>query len=157
MSRTDLASSPRQVKTRLIGLRLVLSALLPMALVGCFRAEEPAQVIVDETHVGWGEYYSRAEVVALPVDGGGITLRHEAIPTFLSIKGEMVGMQPMQMPFPLGEGVSIEGIEVGDKVEFTFEVDWDPGFFIVSISALPEETELDFSKKDPPTVYETGP
>ncbi len=150
-------SGPRQVSTHSIGWRLLLAALLPMALVGCSRSEEPTQVVVDETHIGSGVYWARGLVVALPVDGGGITLKHEAIPTFLSVKGEMVGMKPMQMPFPLGEGVSIEGIEVGDKVEFTFEVDWDPGFFILSISALPQETELDFSKKDPPTVYETGP
>lgn len=156
MDNTNPTSCSKHAKTS-TGLRLVLAALLPMALVGCFRSEEPAQVIVDETHIGWGEYAARGLVVALPVDGGGITLKHEAIPTFMSVKGELVGMQPMQMAFPLGEGVSIEGIEVGDKVRFTFEVDWDPGFFIVSISALPQETELDFSKKDPPTVYETGP
>ena len=136
---------------------LVLAALVGLTLAGCFRSEEPVQIEADELHIGWGVYFTRALVVALPADGQELELKHEAIPTFLSIKGEMIGMQAMQMPFPLGEGVSIEGIEVGDKVEFTFEVDWDPGYYIVSISALPDETELDFSKKDPPTVYNTGP
>ena len=157
MNRAVSGTDARHIRTHKIGWGLVLAALVPLTIAGCPRNEESAQVVVDEIHIGWGVYSVRAMVVALPVDGGGITLKHEAIPMFVDIKGDIVGMQPMQMAFPLGEGVSIEGIEVGDKVEFTFEVDWDPGFFIVSISTLPDETELDYSKKDPPTVYETGP
>jgi Cu/Ag efflux protein CusF len=135
---------------------LVAALAVPMALSGCFR--EPAPTEPEQSdHVGWGIYDARGIVVALPADGEDLMLKHEAIPTFRNIEGELVGMNSMQMPFPLGEGVSLEGIEVGDMVAFTFEVDWDPAYFIRSIEVLPEETELDFSAQEVPTVYETGP
>lgn len=128
------------------------AAIVP--LTNC--SKEPV-VVLPPLHVGWGQYDSRAIVIALPADGNDLVLKHEAIPTFMSIEGECDGMQAMQMPFPLGEGVSLEGLNVDDIVTFSFEVDWDPGFFITSISVLPEETELDFSYVEPATIYITGP
>ena len=157
MNRAGPGTDPMRAGMRVIAWRLVLAACIPLTLSGCFRDEEPEPAQVGEYHIGWGVYSTRGLVVRLPANGQDLELKHEAIPMFISINGEPIGMQAMQMPFPLGEGVSIEGIKVGDKVEFMFEVDWDPGYFIVSISALPDETELDFSDRDPPTVYETGP
>lgn len=138
---------------------LALAVAVPMSLVslgGCSKEPEPT-AIEQGLHVGWGVYDVRGVVVSLPEGGADLVIRHEAIGHFVSIKGEMVGMQAMQMPFPLAAGVSLEGIGVDDLVAFTFEVDWDPSYAIIAIEVLPAGTELDFSFKEVPTVYETGP
>lgn len=50
-----------------------------------------------------------------------LQIQHEEIPHFVGWDGKVVGMQEMTMPFPLAPGVSLQGIAVGDAVEFTFE------------------------------------
>jgi hypothetical protein len=75
-------------------------------------------------------------------------IRHEAIPDFKGMDGEVWpgGMESMTMSFAVADGVSIEGIAVGDKVEFVLVVDWakKPTQWITEIVELPAETELDF-------------
>ena len=72
-------------------------------------------------------------------------MRHEAMPGFVGIDGEVVGMESMTMPFPVGEGVELDGVEVGDKVGFTLEVEWegDPPYRITRVEELGAETVLD--------------
>lgn len=93
-------------------------------------------------------YDSRGVVVSLPIAGQPATsfqIHHEALPGFQNKQGEVVGMGSMQMPFPLGEGVSIDELTVGDKVSFRFEVRRDTWrYAIVSIERLSGDTELDF-------------
>ena len=57
-------------------------------------------------------------------------------------------MNSMIMPFPLGEGVSLEGFTIGQPVEFDWEVDWEgsPPYYITSLRPLPDDTVLDFEK-----------
>jgi Cu/Ag efflux protein CusF len=57
----------------------------------------------------------------------------------------------MTMPFPVAEGVSLEGIAPGDAVEFTFEVTWQPraGYRVTEIHELPAGTEIDFGSPPP--------
>lgn len=152
MKRNDCS----QLGGRSVTLLLVAVAILPLTLANCSKKSTPP-VALPRDHVGWGEYKSQAIVIALPSDETELILKHEAIPYFVSIEGELVGMQAMEMPFPLGEGVSLDGIQVDSIVKFTFEVDWNPSYFITSITVLPAETELDFSDREPPTVYHTGP
>ena len=59
----------------------------------------------------------------------------------------VLGMKSMTMAFPVGEGVSLEGIEVGDLVTFTFVTVWGenyPEYRVTEITELPAETELEF-------------
>ncbi|MEO0586696.1 MAG: hypothetical protein AAF078_03565, partial [Planctomycetota bacterium] len=49
--------------------------------------------------------------------------------------------------FPLGEGVSADGLAPGDKVEITFEVVWTgpQPWYATEIAPLPANTELDLT------------
>lgn len=128
-------------------LRVIGLAVCVVLFGGCRekKAEKPTVV---------HSYTVRGQVVTVPVAGDPRTefsARHEAIPEFKGPGGEL-GMNTMVMPFPLKDGVSLDGIEVGDKVEITFEViydtakqtpvDWDA----VGVKELPAETELNFSE-----------
>jgi len=133
---------------------LSLSLILLAAACSGGDAPQPA----DETQGGWGvgaeidRYTVRGEIVSLPGPGGrgAFDVRHEAIPDFRSSDGEVVGMGSMTMPFPLAEGLSLDGFAVGDKIEFTLEVNWDPEATppqrVTRVQKLPAETDLDFGE-----------
>jgi len=98
-------------------------------------------------------YVVRGEVRGLPDPANPateLTIRHESIAHFRGPGGRL-GMNTMTMPFPVAEGVSLEGIGVGDAVEFTFEVDFDTekdrpsGFRLTEIRRLGEGTALEFT------------
>jgi Cu/Ag efflux protein CusF len=94
-------------------------------------------------------YEMRGEVTRLPSAGmEAVDVRHEAVPGFVDMDGQAVGMTSMTMPFPLGDGVELDGIEPGDKVDFTLEVEWDgdPPYRIIRIEKLPADTMLDFGR-----------
>lgn len=124
---------------------------LPFGLAACGGgSESPPEAEAPEGDVA--RYTVRGEVVQLPAPdspAAQLHIRHEAIPDFRA-GGEVVGMDSMTMPFPVGEGVSLEGLSTGDKIEFTFETRYAPdtqlveGFRIVRITPLPAETELHF-------------
>lgn len=78
-----------------------------------------------------------------------VLLHHEAIPDFKDDRGEVVGMDSMAMPFHPADPSLLDGLEVGDKVKFAFEISWDGSASVrlVRIEKLPSETELDFGKK----------
>lgn len=57
-------------------------------------------------------------------------------------------MKSMTMGFPIAEGISFDGFEVGDKVEFTFAVNWSGGraaWEITDLVKLDPSTEIDYS------------
>lgn len=99
-------------------------------------------------------YTARGEVKSVPDGSGGagnhLRIHHEALPDFVGYDGEVVGMASMTMPFPAADDVEIGDLEVGDKIEFTFEMDWDgsPAYQIVEIRRLPPDTELDFGQEE---------
>ena len=100
-------------------------------------------------------YTVRGQVTQLPDPanpGTGLYLNHEAIDDFVSRDGEMVGMDPMTMSFLVDEKVSLEGIGVGDVVEFKLHVDWsDDGIAeIVELRELPPGTKLVYRAAKPP-------
>ncbi|MEM1167059.1 MAG: copper-binding protein [Planctomycetota bacterium] len=71
--------------------------------------------------------YNTSGVVAqLPTSSGDLQVRHELIPDFRETLNQDPpgGMPAMTMPFPLGEGVSLDGLQPGDHVELTFDVDY---------------------------------
>ncbi|MES1241677.1 MAG: copper-binding protein [Acidobacteriota bacterium] len=99
-------------------------------------------------------YTTRGQVIQLPDPanpGTGLTLNHEAIDQFVDRQGELVGMDPMSMPFPVAKGVSLEGIQVSDIVELKLHVDWsaEPAAEITEIRELPAGTKLDFRAAKP--------
>lgn len=138
----------------------LLAAMLVLLLVGCGERDgtdaSNGNDPYDEDAPLEMTYYVRGIVIELPSERGDLVIRHESIPEFMNIKGEIVGMSSMQMSFPLGAEASLEGIVVGDKVQFVFEVDWAPSYFIVEISTLAPETELDFSKDRPMLQVDPG-
>jgi Cu/Ag efflux protein CusF len=81
-------------------------------------------------------------------------IHHVHIPTFKKDDGTIAmtpdgipGMRSMTMEFPLAEGVSLEGFEVGDKVMFDFVVNWGGrvAWEVTNIEKLDASTEIDFS------------
>lgn len=99
-------------------------------------------------------YTVRGQVTQLPDPGNpgtGLYLNHEAIDDFVSRDGEVVGMDPMTMSFPVDQEVSLEGIGVGDVVEVKLHVDWaEAGIAeIVEIRELPPGTKLVYRAAQP--------
>lgn len=129
---------------------LVLAIALPAACSEAAREpREAAEIAAASTA---RTYEVRGEVTRVaPAPENSLYVRHEAIPGFVDIDGERVGMDSMTMPFPLGEGVTAEGVEAGDKVRFTLEVDWegDPAYRIVRVEELAADTVLDFGARRP--------
>ncbi|MHA7811796.1 MAG: copper-binding protein [Phycisphaerales bacterium] len=100
----------------------------------------------------------RGEITQLPdpsVPNSPFKIRHEQIRDFKTADGNVnvtaegiAGMRSMTMPFPLAEGVTLDGYGVGDKVEFDFVVNWGGGsaaWEITRIEKLPADTELDYT------------
>lgn len=89
----------------------------------------------------------RAEVTQVPSPGSSeLYLRHEAIDDWAGRDGTVQGMDTMTMGFAVAEDVSLDGIEVGDKVEATLRVDWqaDMPVEITGLRELPPDTKLEF-------------
>jgi len=80
--------------------------------------------------------------------GKTITILHQAIPTFKNRDGEETGMMAMAMPFQMAPEVGEMALAVGDKIEFTFDVDFDAQnpTTIVKITKLPADTEIRFGE-----------
>jgi hypothetical protein len=116
------------------------AALLPAA-AGCGGRQEKARA-----------YAVRAQVVQPPDPATGLYLYHEAIDDWMSRDGKVEGMDPMAMPFPVAEGVSLADVRTNDKVEVTLRVDWDAEtpVEIVRVSRLPPDTKLVFRAAKPP-------
>lgn len=104
------------------------------------------------------EYTVRGRVTQLP--GGPehpareFMVRHEAIPEFRSSMAPTstkMGMMSMEMAFPLGEGVGLDGIGVGDAIELMFETAYDAetgrlkGYHVETIRTLPADTVLEIA------------
>ncbi len=117
---------------------LVLSLMFCL-LSGCSEAEKPA-----------GETYRvRGVIVSLPAAGNPVSelrIHHEAIPTFINKDGRMEGMGAMTMPFTPATGVSLDGLEVGDKVVFTLRMNFATNRSeVAEFSELSQDTELNFA------------
>ncbi len=124
------------VPVRLLNLLFVLLSLL--LFLGCSKSEK-APPEVTRT------YTVRGIVKQIPIEGNRnseLLIKHEAIPTFVSPEGTVVGMSSMTMPFRVKSPSLLTGITVGDEVEFQLEVRWgdDPLDHISSITKLPPGT-----------------
>lgn len=102
-------------------------------------------------------YHTRGIIKQLPdpkSPTNEFMIQHEAIDTFVNGQGKVVGMNAMTMPFPeLGEGISLDGYAVNDKVAFSFTVTWPgPTWVVDSIEKLAPETEMVFGRAKPPEI-----
>jgi Cu/Ag efflux protein CusF len=91
-------------------------------------------------------YTVRGVVESLPAGSSDeMTLRHEAISSFINASGRKVGMKTMAMSFTKASGASLDGIAVGDKVKFTFEVrhQSSPMLRVTRLEELPPDTALE--------------
>jgi len=117
-------------------------------------------------------YIVRGQIVGLPAEGrpfDELQIHHEAIPDFTDRDGNVMGsknmagmegmkdmkdtkpmatgMKAMTMPYPVAKGLSLDGLAIGDFIEFTFDVTWGkdyPTYAITKITKLPADTKLDF-------------
>ena len=112
-----------------------------LVALGCSKKSGDAQESGDSKPAS---YTARGQVMG--IEGGEIRIHHEEIPDFVSRDGKVVGMVSMSMPFAV-KGASLEGISKGDKVRFTFEVDWEarPTTSVTAIEKLPADTAIELS------------
>ncbi|WP_437949944.1 copper-binding protein [Sorangium sp. So ce296] len=91
-------------------------------------------------------YHSRGVLrnIAHPNGQRVLLIHHEPIPDFVSRDGRKKGMASMAMPFGVAPEVSLDGLEIDDKIEFTFAVDWEryPTSFVTDVKELPPDTPL---------------
>ena len=79
-----------------------------------------------------------------------LSILHEAIPDFVGIKGDVVGMKSMTMAFTVADSVDLTDIELGSRLKIELSVDWhrtEPGL-ITAIELLPEDAVLSFEEPD---------
>jgi Cu/Ag efflux protein CusF len=155
--------------------RLLILAVALIALIGCERkgddqsdnttppaataagnkdAQAPAAPEVPAI-ADADVYVIRGLIKMLPdpaKPASSLMIRHQAIDNFVGRDGKVIGMNSMVMPFTVAEGLSLDGLAVGDIVEFTWEV--APGHTpaaVTKIVKLPPDTQLEFRKANPPT------
>lgn len=118
-----------------------------MVVAGCTKQEKQSS---------GRDYTVRGQVRQLPDPAnpaaGQFFVSHEAIDDWVGREGKIVGMDPMTMSFEVAEGVSLEGLQRGDVIEFTLHVDWkaSPPVEITAIRKLPPGTRLVFREAKPP-------
>lgn len=129
---------------------LLAALAILLSLTGCAGEEG------DGPAGGSGHTYTvRGQVTQLPdpaSPGSGIYISHEAIDDYVNRSGEVEGMDPMNMPFPVASGVPLAGIQPGDIVEFELHVDWqseERPVEITRIRELPPGTKLVFRAAEP--------
>lgn len=155
-SRAPSPADPRPGRSPRLTASRTLAAIAPLALlvvalaVACGGEQRAPAPGPDAT------YAVRGEIVRLPAEGSReIWIRHEPIPDFRNVSGEVVGMDSMTMPFTLATGESLEGLAVGARVEFRLEMRWGggPPAAVAGLRALPAGTRLSF---DPPASEDQG-
>lgn len=101
------------------------------------------------------------EITALPVTdnpNSDLKIHHMQIPNFKTKDGivnvnaqGISGMRSMTMPFPRAEGLSLDGLAIGDKIKFTFAVDWSGNsanaWEVTKIEKISADTVIDFTNK----------
>lgn len=137
----------------------IQTAVAVLAVVVCLVAfpsckrKESTPSSASAASIRKDRYTVRGVVVVVPSadnPAAEFQVRHEAMPHFVGQDGEL-GMDTMTMPFPLAEGLSLDAVKPGDKIELSFEVDFDTrskqlmGYRATAVTLLPPETTLDFT------------
>ena len=130
----------------------VLAVAVVSVACGAPAHDTGAQATAAETSQPAGDGYTVRGLVIEIQDAdqaeARLRIQHEAIPDFKGMDGKAWegGMESMTMIFAVAEGVSLDGVSAGDKLEFALVMDWekDPTQWITEIVKLPAETELSF-------------
>lgn len=104
------------------------------------------------------EYRVRGQVAMVPDASSPMSelqIHHEHIPDFVGWDGKVhmnsdgvPGMKAMTMPFPVKDPGVLDGLSVGDKIEFTLVTDLTAkAYWLKEASPLPADTVLDFGTK----------
>jgi len=144
----------------------LIAALLLALLPGCGDGSPDSEQSVAPSSNAQAdtlvEYTVRGRISQLP--GGPehpareFMVQHEEIPEFrysMAPGDERIGMRAMTMAFPVGEGVSLEGLGVGDPIEMMFEAAYDgesgrlKGYSVRRLTPLPPGTTLDLPGEKP--------
>jgi|WetSurMetagenome_2_1015567.scaffolds.fasta_scaffold229756_1 hypothetical protein len=139
-------------KARVLGIIAVFGAIVAAGCSGGQTNNQPAAERNDAQ-----TYVVRGEVISVPQAGKPGTqfiVKHEPIDDFRSDAGRIVGMSTMGMPFTPGEGVSLQRIQPGDKIEMKWVMQWKPEAkeYVESVRKLPTETPLRFGEAHPPNA-----
>jgi Cu/Ag efflux protein CusF len=141
-------------ETRMMQTFGIIAMLGAIITVGCSHGQRNDQPESAESDAQI--YVIRGQVISVPQAGKPGTqfiVKHEPIDNFRDASGRIVGMDTMGMPFTPGEGVSLEEIRPGDKVEMRWVLQWKPEAkeYVESMRKLPAETQLKFGKAHTPT------
>jgi len=137
-------SSRERVVIAFISLALIVAGVgLLVVLPACGRSSAPTPTAKGAPAA---TYTARGTIDALPTPSADLSIRHEPIPEFKDKDGKVIGMGTMIMPFPLAKGVTVDGLAVGDVVEFEFSVWWEPrvAYEVTRVTKLPAGTALNF-------------
>lgn len=135
----------------------LVAAALTAAAGGCRDRDAPRRDGAGDLR----RYTVRGEVVQLPPAAAGVrtvSLRHEALDDFADASGTVVGMSAMRMSFEVAPAVSLEDVQVGDKVEVRLAVGWSPPLLrIEALRKLPAGTVLELRPARPPAGGGSAP
>jgi len=139
---SEVFASQNRLKAKVFGLLFCLTCLL---LLACAEESEPAASADAVVHT----YSLRGQIVSLPDaadPASELKIRHEAIKDFKNAKGEAEPMRTMTMAFSPATDTTLDGLTVGDAVEFKFHMHWSPSMQMQAdtFKKLPADAELNF-------------
>lgn len=133
----------------------LFAALAVLSLAACQPSADPSASASGSTSgtpaaapQAAREYLVKGLVNGVAADGREIRIHHEPVPEFVGIDGQAEPMDAMIMPFPVSDKALVAGLAPGDRVSFTFRVDWEGQrpLDVIRIEKLPPETRLSFEK-----------
>ena len=122
---------------------LLLGCLLTVLGLGCAgEPETPPETAEPMVYTVRGVV---RQIRELPDGSTQLSVHHEEIAEFVSIKGVVIGMKSMTMPFAVAGDVDLTDLEPGSKISFVLSVDWSRGepALMESIELLSEDTPLE--------------
>ena len=129
----------------------LFAVILVVSLIsgGCRSKQSGQSQSTYGSHGTTYTYHLRGIVKALPQRDQlpmSLSIKTEAISRWVGVDGKIEPMMAMTMPYQLAHGVALQGIAVGDKVAFTYQVNWTADRMVITqIYPLPAATILNFS------------
>ena len=94
-------------------------------------------------------YHLKGIIRSLPVPRQGppsMMIKMQAVPKWMGMSGKVTPMASMTMPCQLAKTVSVAELAVGDKIAFTYKVNWiQDRMLITRIKRLPPATVIHFN------------
>jgi hypothetical protein len=127
----------------------VLFIALAALISGCqSKHSTPSQSATTEPGTTY-TYHLRGIIKALPQPGQSprsVSLKVGPIAHWIGLSGKVEPMMAMTMPYQLAHGVTLQGMAKGDKVAFTYQVNWIADRMVITrIKVLPASTVIHFS------------